>query len=270
MEISMPTHPSRRAPLLVLSLVLGLALALWPTAASAQQEEYRLNLSRDFGYSNGAGQVRGNFTASIAGAQDNIQSVTFLIDGKSMGVVSAAPFTLKLVTTDYPLGWHDLSAQVQTKDGRTVTTAVRRYEFASADQESAAVRNILGPLLGGVFLIILLGIGVQVLLTRNRPKVSLALGAARKYGINGGTICPRCHRPFAIHWWALNAGITSKFDRCDYCGRSGLFKRYSREELAAAEAAELQMAQAEAPIQTVSEDQKLKDMLDESRYTDKS
>jgi hypothetical protein len=168
------------------------------------------------------------------------------------------------------LGFHDLSAQVQTKDGRTVTTAVRRFEFASADQESAAVRNIIAPLLGGVFLVIVVIIGVQVLLSRKRPKVNLPLGAARSYGIGGGTICPRCHRPFAIHWWALNMGITTKFDRCDYCGRSGLFKRYSREQLAAAEAAELQMAQPEKPIEAMSEEQKLKAMIDESRYTDKS
>jgi Zn ribbon nucleic-acid-binding protein len=168
------------------------------------------------------------------------------------------------------LGFHDLSAVVLTKDGQTLTTAVQRYEFASAAQESAAVRNIIVPLLSVVFVVIVVVIGIQVLTSRRRPKVNTPLGAARHYGINGGTICPKCHRPFALHWWALNAGITAKVDRCDYCGRYGFFKRYSREELAAAEAAEQQMAQPETPIQPASAEQKLKEMLDESRYTDKS
>jgi hypothetical protein len=270
MEVSMPTNPSRRNALFVFSLVLGLALALMPTVALAQQEEYRLNISRTFGFSSGSGQVRGNFSASITGQLDNVQEVTYLIDGESMGVVSAPPFKLPFVTSNFPVGWHDLSAQVLTKDGRNVETGVRQFEFVSADQESAFFRNTVLPLLGVLFLVIILGIGIQVLFTRNKSKVNLPLGAARKYGISGGTICPKCHRPFAIHWWAFNAGITSKFDRCDFCGRYGLFRRYNRDKLAAAEAAELQMAQPEKPIQAASEEQKLKEMLDESRYTDKS
>lgn len=266
----MLTNPSRRRTLLFVGLMLALALALKPSAAWAQQEDFRLSISRTFGYSSGSGQVRGNFSASIVGNVDLIQEVTYLIDGESMGALDTPPFKLQFSTTNFPNGWHDLSAQILTKTGHYIDTGVRRMEFVSADQESAFMRSTVFPLLGGLFLIIVIVVGVQVLLSRNRPKVNLPLGAPRKYGINGGTICPKCHRPFAIHWWALNAGITSKFDRCDYCGRSGLFKRYSREQLAAAEAAELQMAGPETPIQPVSEEQKLKDMLDESRYTDKS
>ncbi len=266
----MPVNPSRRRVLFVFSLVLAVVLALWPTAAWAQQEEYSLNISRDFGYSNGSSQVRGNFTASIVGQLANVKEVTYLMDGESMGAVATSPYKLHFVTTNYPLGWHDLSAQVLTKDGRNIVTAVRRFEFASAEQESAAVRNIIFPLLGGLVLVIAIVIGVQLLLNRNKPKVSLELGAARQYGISGGAICPRCRRPFAIHWWALNAGITSKIDRCDHCGRFGYVRRASREELAAAEAAELQMAQPETPLQAETEAQKLKNILDESRYTDKS
>jgi Bacterial Ig domain len=255
----------------ITGLLLVLGLAVWPSTAQAQQTNYSLNLSRDFGYSSGS-QIRGNFTASIVGLQDNdnIQSVTYLIDGKSIAEVTTAPFTLKFVTTDYPLGWHDMSAQIQTKDGQTATTAVRRFEFASADQESAAVKNITFPLLGGVLLIVIIALGAQMLVLRKKPKLDLPLGSSRNYGITGGTICPRCHRPFALHWWAFNAGIGSKLDRCDFCGRWGMVRRASRDELARAEAAELEMAQPEKPIQAESEEQKLKEMLDESRYTDKS
>jgi hypothetical protein len=269
MEVDMATKRSWNW-MLGLSLLIGLFLALRPNPVQAQQDEYRLNVSRDFGYSSGAGQVRGNFSASIAGTQENIQSVTYLLDGKSMKEVTTAPFKLSFVTGNYPNGWHDMTAQVQTKDGRTVTTAARRFEFVSADQESAAMRNTVFPLLGVLLVIILATVGIQVAFTRNRPKVNLPLGASRKYGINGGTICPKCHRPFALHWWAMNAGFTSKIDRCDFCGRYGAFKRASRAELATAEAAELQMGQPEMPVHAATEEEKMKEMLNESRYTDKS
>ena len=132
------------------------------------------------------------------------------------------------------------------------------------------MKNIVLPLFGGILLIVVIILGAQMLMMRKRPKLDLPLGTARKYGITGGAICSKCHRPYAIHWWALNAGIGSKLDRCDFCGHWGLVRRASREDLARAEAAELQMAQPEKPIQAESEEQKLKAMLDESRYTDKS
>jgi hypothetical protein len=265
----MPTIKTHRDWLLACILLLAFILTFWPSAVQAQQDGYRLNISRDFGYSNGGGQIRGNFTISVV-PLDNIKSVTYLMDGKSIVEVTAAPFKLKFVTTDYPEGWHEMSAQIQTTDGRTVTTPIRRYEFASSEQESAAVKNIVFPLLGGLFLVTIIGMGTQMLFLRNKPKVNLPLGAPRKYGLSGGTICPRCQRPYAIHWWALNAGINSHLDRCDFCGRWGIVRRVSREKLAAAEAAELQMAQPETPIHEPTEEEKLKTMLDESRFTDKS
>jgi Zn ribbon nucleic-acid-binding protein len=271
MEISMGAFRFKPRWLLLIGLLLALGLAGWHSTVQAQQTGYRLNLSRNFGYSSGS-QIRGNFTASIVGPQDNdnIQSVTYLIDGKSIAEVTTAPFKLQFVTTDYPLGWHDMSAQIHTKDGQTATTAVQHLEFASADQESAAVKSITFPLLGGVLLIVIIALGAQMLAMRKKPKLDLPLGTSRKYGITGGAICPRCHRPFALHWWALNAGIGGKLDRCDFCGRWGMVRRASREELTRAEAAEVQMAQPEKPIQAESEEQKLKELLDESRYTDKS
>jgi D-arabinose 1-dehydrogenase-like Zn-dependent alcohol dehydrogenase len=30
------------------------------------------------------------------------------------------------------------------------------------------------------------------------------LGAERDYGFRGGAICPKCHRPFAMHLWGLS------------------------------------------------------------------
>jgi hypothetical protein len=264
----MQAFRSHRYWFLGCTLLLAWALAFFTLPVKAQQDGYRLNLNRDYGYSSGS-QIRGNFSASIV-PQENIKTVTYLIDGMPMAEVTAAPFKLKFKTTDYPEGWHELSAQIQTNDGQTVSTAVRRFEFASSEQESETMKKIVLPLLGGILLITIIGIGAQMLLMRNKPKINLAPGARRPYGLSGGAICPRCKRPFAIHWWALNAGFFTKLDRCDYCGRWGIVRRASQADLAAAEAAELQSNQPESPIQGETEDEKLRQMLDESRFTDKS
>jgi hypothetical protein len=79
-------------------------------------------------------------------------------------------------------------------------------------------------------------------------------------------VCPKCGRPFPLHWWAPHL-LASKFDRCEFCGHVGLFTPASREVLAAAERAELAAAQPEQPVVEKSEDEKLREMIDESRYT---
>jgi hypothetical protein len=68
---------------------------------------------------------------------------------------------------------------------------------------------------------------------------------------------------------ALNAGIGSKFTRCIFCGKWSVVRRLSLNELRAAEAAELADAQPEQPLHEKSEAEKLKDLMDESRFTDK-
>lgn len=232
----------------------------------AQSEEYRLNIKKSFGFS-GGGQIRGTFENDVIGPVENIQSVTYLLDGQPMSEVTQSPFSLTWKTTDYPLGSHDLSAAVKTKDGRTLTTAVRRLEFVSPQEESQAMQRIIIPMLGGMLVLIVIGIGSQILILRNKPTTQLPLGAPRKYGISGGTICPRCHRPYAGHWWAFNSGIMTKFDRCDFCGKWARVRPLSRAELEAAEKAELADAQPGVAINSKTEEEKLKEMLDQSRYS---
>jgi hypothetical protein len=181
--------------------------------------------------------------------------------------VTQAPFRYQFNTGKYPDGWHELSAVVLTKDGRKVTTPTRRFQFVSAAEESSTMSKIILPLLGFTFLAMVIGMGFSFLSMRRRPKITLALGAQRNYGIQGGAVCPNCKRPFALHWWGMNL-LTGKYDRCDFCGRMGTFKRASRKELAAAEAAELRQAQPDQQIREKSEEEKMKEMLDDSRFTD--
>lgn len=250
----------------VLSLWIGfILLAGITTLGLAQADNYQVSLHRNFGYSSG-NQVRGSFTLDIIPPTD-IQSVTYLIDGKTMQKVDSSPFSYSFQTTQYPDGPHELSALVQTTAGRAVSTPVRQFVFATADQETSGVANLLLPILGVVLLVMALGVIAQFLFFRNRPAAQLELGAPRSYGILGGGVCPRCHRPYPLHWWAPNAGLGTKFDRCDFCGKWALVRRLSSSELKTAEANEKQMAQPETPIAEKSEEERLREMIDNSRYT---
>ena len=80
-------------------------------------------------------------------------------------------------------------------------------------------------------------------------------------------MCPKCGRPFALHWWSFHVGF-QKFDRCDHCGKWSRVGRSSREKLAEAEMAEQESAPAHTPAPEPSAEAKLKRQLDESRFTD--
>jgi hypothetical protein len=203
----------------------------------------------------------------IVGPQNqNIKSVTYLIDGQTMSKIEQAPFSLTFQTTQYANGWHDLSASIETQDGKKITTTARHLEFATAEQESSAVVSLIVPILGGVLVVMAIGMGLQLLALKNKPVSNLPLGAPRQYGFKGGAACPHCHRTFSIHWWAPNLGFLTKFDRCDFCGKWSIVKHLSKAELAIAEAAELQQAQPAAGAPAKTEDERLKEMIEKSKY----
>ncbi len=247
--------------LLFLCLLL---LGVW-TAAAAQSEEYRISLHRTFGYSSGS-QIRGSFSMEVVGSGE-LKTVTYLIDGQVMAQVNSAPFSLAFQTSQYPAGWHELSAELETTDGKKFTTPTRRFEFATSEQEASSVASIIVPILGGILLVTALGAGSQALLLRNRPASTLPLGAKRNYGIIGGGVCPQCRRAYALHWWAPNLGFRMKFDRCDFCGKWSMIKVLSRAELTAAEASELQMLTPDPVFSTKTDEEKLKEMIEKSKYT---
>jgi hypothetical protein len=233
----------------------------------AQDVEFLLNVNRNFGYSSGS-QIRGTFTLAVVGLDAGIKSVTYLIDDQLMATVSEPPYKFRFETSDYSMGWHELKATISTLDGKSVTTPIRRLEFASYEQESATIQRIVIPLFGGIIALVAIGMGAQVLIMRNKPKESLALGAARKYGVSGGAICPNCQRPFALHWWGLNLGLRRKYDRCNYCGHWGVVKQVNYAELSLAEAAEIQQRQADVLVHEETIEDKLESMVEDSRYMD--
>ncbi|HAD07188.1 MAG TPA: hypothetical protein DCE76_08530, partial [Anaerolineaceae bacterium] len=67
------------------------------------------------------------------------------------------------------------------------------------------------------------------------------------------------------HIWGINL-VVGKWDRCENCGKFSLMRRQPLEVLRAAEAAERQSEQANLPASAKSEEEKLKELLDQSKY----
>jgi hypothetical protein len=258
------------AALLLLTIVLAAcAQAVQQAEATAEPErvsEYRLNITRTFGSDTGTGKIRGTFELKVIGDEGAIQQVSYRLDGQEMALLEEAPYAYKFQTQAYPEGDHTLSAVVATRSGVLIETTGRIFNFISSEEQFASMGRILGIVFGVVISMMLIGILMQFVVFRGKGLRSLALGEPRNYGLMGGGICPRCKRPFAFHWFGMNL-VTAKFDRCDYCGRLGPVKRSSLEELREAEKSELAQAQPETPIAEKSKEEKLKEMLDQSKYS---
>src|SRR3990172_10432012 len=249
--------------------ITGLTLAAMLLFASfgtvLAQDGYSIHLNRDFGFGNGS-QIRGTFSISLIGTEENVSAVVFKIDDKELAKVSQPPFKFQFNTNNYPSGTHNLSAVVTLKDGSTVTTPTRTYQFATAEDEGAFMKEILFPLLGVFLLIMLICVGSQFLAARSKPAGGPEPGTQRNYGFTGGSICPKCNRPTPIHPLGFNL-VVGKLSRCDNCGKWSIMRRVPMEILRAAEIAEVKADRAGAASMEKSEEEKLRDLLDNSRYT---
>ncbi len=251
---------------LVLSACAQAVQQAEPIAEPTRSSEYRLNITRTFGSDTGTGKIRGTFELKVIGDEDAIQQVSYRLDGQEMALLEEAPYAYKFQTQAYPEGDHTLSAVVITRSGVLIETTGRKFNFISSEEQFASMGRILGIVFGSIGVVMLIGILMQFVVFRGKGLRTLALGEPRNYGLLGGGICPRCKRPFAFHWFGMNL-VTAKFDRCDYCGRLGPVKRSSLEELREAEKSERAQAQPETPIAEKSEEEKLKEMLDQSKYS---
>ena len=249
-------------------IILFVALSLAACGAKSQiQDTPALHLSRDFGYSSlGGNEIQGSFTIAYSGPADVIR-VVFLIDGETMADVQGTyPFTAKFNTGSYSIGDHTLNAIGYTQAGAELPAKTVQIRFVSASEGWKTSLKIVGPILGLVVLVTVVGIGLPLLLNRGKNEV-LAPGTPRNYGIRGGAICSRCQRPFVLHFFSLNMGI-HKLDRCPYCGKWGLVRVRSLSDLRAAERAEIEQSKPEDQPPESSAEEKLQKDLEDSRYQD--
>ena len=247
------------------ALACGLMLVM---PVQAQEGGLQLSLSKQFGFAMG-GQIQGTFKLTAQGPAD-LTSVTFRLDDEAgvvgptiLGEVSEAPFSLTFSTDAYPHGRYELSASGQTAAGQAIQSNVLHVEFVSAAAGWQATGKIIVPLLVLVGAVTLLASVGPLILERLGMRPRRPVGAPRNYGLLGGTVCPKCGRPFGLHWWAPNL-IVNKFDRCPNCGKWSVVGRASREALAAAEAAETEAATPKVP--ELSPEEKLRRQIEDSRY----
>jgi Bacterial Ig domain len=230
-------------------------------ATQAQGDELPISFSRDFGYASGGGDIQGLFSIKVTGP-DTLTKVSFYIDDTMIGDDTEAPFKLQFNTDNFSLGEHAVYAVGTTSDGKELKTKVVHANFVSASQGSQAAMRILIPVLGLVVVSILLATVVPIL--TGRKTLPLEPGTPRNYPM-GGAICPKCQRPFAVHIYGVNLGF-SKFDRCPYCGKWSLVRREPMQKLRAAEEAELAHAQETGQVQGMTEEEKLRKQLEDSRF----
>jgi DNA-directed RNA polymerase subunit RPC12/RpoP len=243
-------------------LLLALSLSLvFISAALAQGETLNLSLSRDFGYGGFGGDIQGTFSLHASGPS-TLTRVEFFIDETKIGEVDKAPFNLQFVTDNYPLGEHSLYAIGSTSDGKQLQSQKIVRNFVSPSEGTGAALRIVIPLLVIVLGVVLLAAIVPIL--TGRKTASLAPGAPRQY-ILGGTICPKCGRPFAFSIFGLRL-MVARLERCPYCGKWSFVHGVSPSQLRAAEQAEVAAAQGQVP--ETSAEEKIKKELDDSKYRD--
>lgn len=241
--------------------MLFLLLAWHP---AQQEEQLQISLKRNWGYSSGTGKIQGTFTLRAAGL-DDLEQVVFYLDDQVLGEVNQPPFEVRFTTDEYPLGVHQLLAVGRTAAGKQLTSNLIQVQFVTSQEGWQAAGDIILPI--AVILIIAMGVAFLVPLLTRGKREQLPLGAPRQYGHYGGAICPKCSRPFSRHIYGINL-LTHKYDRCPYCGKWSLVRRASLQELEAAEAAELETAQAGAFAPTSSADLDLQQEIEDSRFED--
>ncbi len=245
--------------LILISLFLGMLVGAG-TAVAQSNNELELRLNRDFGTGIGS-NIQGTFSFRVSGP-DDLASVTFYIDDQIVGEDSEAPFRLQFKTDDYPLGVHTLHATGLTQDGRTLSSNSLSRNFISSGSAGRTTLYIVIP-------IIIIAIGGRFLsswLANRGHKKSTASGV-KVHGPYGGTICPKCHKPFARHIWGFNV-VVGKYDRCPHCGKWSIVRALPPDVLDAAVDA-MQQAEAtqnQANPNDTDDENRWRKRLDDSKF----
>jgi DNA-directed RNA polymerase subunit RPC12/RpoP len=229
--------------------------------AHAQDNALTISLRRDFGYSSGGGDIQGLFSITASGPQD-LSRVVFYIDHAVISEINQPPFKIQFNTDKYPNGIRQIYAVGLTTSGKQLQSQIVTANFVSAEAGTQSVMRIVIPILGITLLAVLLAAVVPLL--TGRKVVDLPAGAQRSYSM-GGAICPKCQRPFGVHIYGLNL-LMNKYDRCPYCGKWSLVKYAPMDKLRIAEQAELIRSNEKAQVPGMSEEEKLKKELEDSRY----
>jgi len=244
---------------LVLLTMLGFV-----TPARAQAvEELELSVSRDFGSSDGTGDIQGTFSMKVTGPS-NLVKVQFYIDNTMIAEDTEPPFKIQFVTDDYAPGKHTMHATGYTSDGRELRTREMTFNYMTAEESRQRGLKIAVPILA-LALIWVLFSRVVPTLSSGRKKGELPPPGGHHYGVIGGTICPRCDYPFALNFFSPNL-LVGKLVCCPNCGKWFIGRRASREDLRIAEKIAWAEAHRAPQVSELEDEEKIRKELDDSKY----
>lgn len=183
--------------------------------------------------------------------------VVFLMDGENIGEDEEAPFRWQFKTDSFPLGTHTMSTVGYTVDGRTLQSNTLQRQFTSSSESNRLLYWVIIP-------IIVLALGGRLLSSRVANRGSQQTGQPAVSGPFGGTLCPKCGRPFAMHIWGFNV-VVGKYDRCPHCGKWSLVRRVHPDILAGAVEA---FADDEEEGPSTNAPDSFTKQLDDSRFDD--
>ena len=242
-------------------LVLAMIFALSFGAVLAQESPYTLRIVRDWGYGNGP-DINGRMSLSLRGDQDQIQQVTFYIDGEVMASVAASPFKHQFDTNNFEPGLHRLTAEVKTTTGETYTTNGLVSNFVEKGEANQSMLKIL-LLVGGI---VVASMGIQFLMQKNANKNPKYDDSGHiQYGVWGGAVCPSCGQPFNRSFFGINL-VGVRLERCPHCGKLVAARRATPDQLEAAERRSRPETAEQTPA--TSEAEKKQDSYDDSKYTE--
>jgi len=248
---------------LIISFSLLLILLFDISFVLAQAEQITLKFSRDFGYSSGTGKIQGLFSMKVTSTVQ-LSEVVFYIDGDIIGKDFSEPFSLQFNTEDFSPEIHKLYAIGLTLDGKELKTREEVSEFITAQESNKATLTLIVPILGLALIAVVFSAVIPAIFSKKKGVITP--GTARNYGAAGGTICPRCNRPFSRHVFTPNM-LFGKLERCPSCGKWGIFRAYPIDVLRNAEEAELNLSKSTLKSDPIKdENDKLQNELNNTKY----
>jgi hypothetical protein len=241
--------------LLLLSLLV-------PIQTYAQEDEgsITLNVRRIFGFRL-MNRIQGRYSFSVDGP-DNLEKVEILMDGEVVYELTGSPFKVEFSTAEFPPGVHSFRAIGYTEDGKILQSEPGEYAVLSAEEAQEGLGKYFLPLIIGIIVLIALAGIFSGLITGRRGKYRIG-----EYGTAGGAICKRCGFPFSRHILSPNL-VIGKLERCPHCGAVAIVRRGSPTELQEAEQRILTSLQGVQEDRVEMKDERLKRMIDDSRYED--
>lgn len=247
---------------LVLLAILGFVT---PVGAQAV-EELLFSVSRDFGSSDGTGNIQGTFSMKVTGPSD-LEKVHFYIDNTMIAEDTELPFQTQFITDDYAPGKHVMHAIGYTSDGRELRTREKTFNYMTAEESRQKGLMITVPIFALVLMWVLFSKVVPTL-SGGGKKGELLPPGGHNYGVIGGTICPRCAYPFALNLFSPNL-LVGKLVCCPNCGKWFIGRRASVDDLRMAEKAAWKQAHGSPHVSEMKDEEKIRKGLDDSKYQDK-